>query len=239
MTGADQGIFKMAMLKPGTEEYFQSGEIIAGGDADQLKAAINGFYTSQYKVSPIVTRSFLDSAGDLTTEEAGNVFTVQYIIETPKALSAASVETIMLLYISSTASVDIVYPIDKQLSSPPLSGSFIVECFNTDGNNYASREMSISIDAAGFKNVLEADCSFLSGGISVQKLANNVMGIEFQIDFHGIVGELGQYKLHSAQENPLIGVDLIYIESVVRPFGKTLVWDVIPGDYFYTRETRP
>jgi len=25
----------------------------------------------------------------------------------------------------------------------------------------------------------------------------------------------------------------------VRPFGTSLVWQVIPGDYFYTRESKP
>ena len=31
--GADQNTYKLAFLKPGTQEYWQSGEISAGGDA--------------------------------------------------------------------------------------------------------------------------------------------------------------------------------------------------------------
>jgi hypothetical protein len=32
------------MLKPGTEDFFQSGEIVAGGNAEQFKNAVQGFY---------------------------------------------------------------------------------------------------------------------------------------------------------------------------------------------------
>ena len=70
-----------------------------------------------------------------------------------------------------------------------------------------------SVTAASFKNVLESDCSFLSGNISVTKMtstwATNAMGVEFQINFHGIAGSLGQYELKSGID-PLVGVDLVY-----------------------------
>ena len=40
-------------------------------------------------------------------------------------------------------------------------------------------------------------------------------------------------------DDPLIGVDIYTEESVVRPFGESLLFQVIPGDYFYTREDSP
>lgn len=39
--------------------------------------------------------------------------------------------------------------------------------------------------------------------------------------------------------DPLIGVDVFTTQSIVVPFGESLVWEVIPFDYFYTRETQP
>ena len=54
--------------------------------------------------------------------------------------------------------------------------------------------------------------------------------------FHGINSDIGLYELKSGLD-PLVGVDIVYDSSVVRPFGESLVWHVIPGDYFYTRET--
>jgi hypothetical protein len=44
VVNADQKAFKLNMLKPGSEDFFISGEIIAGGDAEHFKAAINDFY---------------------------------------------------------------------------------------------------------------------------------------------------------------------------------------------------
>lgn len=64
------------------------------------------------------------------------------------------------------------------------------------------------------------------------------MGVEFQLNFHGIEASLGQYELKSGMD-PLVGVDIVFDQSIVRPFAQSLVWDVIPGDYFFTREIQP
>jgi hypothetical protein len=66
----------------------------------------------------------------------------------------------------------------------------------------------------------------------------NAMGVEFQLNFHGIEASLGQYELKSGMD-PLVGVDIVFDQSIVRPFAQSLVWDVIPGDYFFTREIQP
>ena len=213
--GPDQGEFILAMLIPGTEDYVKSGKILAGGDAAQFQAAVNGFYTGKYGVSPIVTRTFLSSDGGATTEDALDIHTVAYAVETPTAIGAPSVENVMVLAITTTASIEIVYPAAFQLSDPPLSGTFFVECYNTDGNSYATRDMDVtSVTASSFKSVLEADCSFLAGKISVTRLtatyaAGNAMGVEFQVNFFGVAGDLGQYRLIPGIEAPIVGVDVV------------------------------
>lgn len=49
VTSPDEGIFALAMLRPGTEglaeDYFQTEDMIAGCTADEFKSKINGFYT--------------------------------------------------------------------------------------------------------------------------------------------------------------------------------------------------
>ena len=143
-----------------------------------------------YGVAPIVTLTFFDEAGTETTEDDPNgVFTWKYIIETPMALESATVETIMFVPITTTATIDIIYPEDDRLSvprlsSPPLSGTFYVACVNTDGSVYATEDMDvITVSENEFKNVLERDCSFLAGKISVSRLKstypNRKMGLEF------------------------------------------------------------
>ena len=98
-----------------------------------------------------MTRLFLTVDGIETTQNASDFAIVQYLVETPVVLSAPSVETIMVALVTSTATVDIVYPVDKQLSSDPLSGSFYVSCYNTDGSMYDTSDMDITtITAATF-----------------------------------------------------------------------------------------
>ena len=68
------------------------------------------------------------------------------------------------------------------------------------------------------------------------------MGMEFRIFFHDVYGSLGQYRLLPVPEygtDPLIGVDIYTTESVIRPFGESLIWEVIPAEYLFTRETEP
>lgn len=75
--------------------------------------------------------------------------------------------------IDTAATVDIIYPNDSRLteprlSTPPLSGSFYVSCYNTDGSKYDTQDIDItSVSANSFKKVLESDCSFLEGKIEV------------------------------------------------------------------------
>ena len=82
----------------------------------------------------------------------------------------------MIIPVSTGATIDIIYPEDPRLaeprlSSPPLSGSFYVSCYNTDGSRYDTQDMDVvTITPRTFKQVLERDCGFLAGKISVSKL---------------------------------------------------------------------
>ena len=47
--------------------FWQSSEIVSGGNADQFKRAIKGFYEGRYGAAPIVTATFFDDSGIETT----------------------------------------------------------------------------------------------------------------------------------------------------------------------------
>lgn len=247
ITNPDNGAFILAMLKPGTDQWIKSGMMTAGGDADSLKEGIKVFHTGLYGVEPIVTMKFVDQHDEEVEQDAPTMLKAVYTIETPTALDGPTVDTIMTIPLSSFSQFDFVYPPEIQLSSPPLSGKFWVECHNTDGNTYATSDIDIrTVTADILKSVLETDCSFLKDKISVQMLtdrhSDRKMGVEFQVFFHGVVGSLEQYKLVAVpdyMDDPLIGVDIYTEESVVRPFGESLLFQIIPGEYLFTRETMP
>lgn len=148
----DDGIFKMAMNKPtNTTAFHKTGAIKANGTPAALLKEINGFYTSQYGVSPVVTKRWLDSDGVETTDGAENVYSSVYTIKVPTALKAPSVDLIILLPISTKSKFTVVYPIEKQLSTPPMKGKFFIECHSPDGKAYATQDMSIwNINAKNF-----------------------------------------------------------------------------------------
>ena len=50
--------------------------------------------------------------------------------------------------------------------------------------------------------------------------------------------ELGQYQLVNYHSS-IVGNEVASAGSIVRPYGRTLRWPVIPGEYFYTVETEP
>lgn len=186
----------------------------------------------------------VDAEGVETTKDMLEIQAHHYIVEVPLAISVPSVESILVASITSGASVEITYPVDKQLSSPPLSGTFYINCYDTDGSMYSTRDIDFqSVTDKIVKNVLQEDCSFLSGKISVEQLTSTwskkAMGFEFQVNFFGVAASLNQYELKSGIDVPLAGVDIVFDQSIVRPFGESLIWHVIPGDYFYTREILP
>ena len=69
-----------------------------------------------------------------------------------------------------------------------------------------------SASETSFKTLLERDCPFLSGKISVSKVTStypdNSMGVEFLINFSGIAGDFNQYSLKPAAD--LAGVNIAY-----------------------------
>ena len=56
----------------------------------------------------------------------------------------------MVLKSSTEAEIEVKAPSEEYgtRSSPPLSGLFWVQCFNTDGNDYATNEMPVDISAS-------------------------------------------------------------------------------------------
>ena len=66
------------------------------------------------------------------------------------------------------------------------------------------------------------------------------MGIEFELDFYGINGELKQYEIFSSNTDPLNNAALLQFGATIsQPYGSTLSWPSIPGELFFTYEETP
>eukprot|EP00354_Favella_ehrenbergii_P006253 CAMPEP_0170454576 /NCGR_PEP_ID=MMETSP0123-20130129/2782_1 /TAXON_ID=182087 /ORGANISM="Favella ehrenbergii, Strain Fehren 1" /LENGTH=74 /DNA_ID=CAMNT_0010717335 /DNA_START=60 /DNA_END=284 /DNA_ORIENTATION=- len=73
----------------------------------------------------------------------------------------------MTVPMSTQSEIQYKFPKEIQLSDPPLSGKYYLECSNTDGKKYATTDIDVTSNAAAVKNLLEKDCAFLKGKIDV------------------------------------------------------------------------
>jgi len=190
-----------------------------------------------------VTLTFKDTSGVEVPEGDATAVSWVYTIEVPTAIEGPSVESIMVVAITTVSEFDFVYSKDLQLSDPPLSGSFYLMCSDTQGNTFATHDLPVSADANAVRHLLESDCPWLKGSIDVQKTskiyASNKMGIEFQVHFHSVMGKLELFEMKSSIDDPLVGVEITFDQEVFRPYGESLIYPVIPAEYFYTYEEKP
>ena len=84
-------------------------------------------------MKPDVTRTYHTDTGVETTEGALDVHSVRYTIVTPIAIDGPSVEEIIVAKDTTTATIEIIYPTEKQTSDPPISGSFYVRAYDEAG----------------------------------------------------------------------------------------------------------
>ena len=161
----------------------------------------------------------------------------------PTAITDASVTQINTISMTTKSKIEIKYPKDLQLSDPPISGKYYLECSNLDGKTYQTNDIDVNSNEGDVQRLLENDCSFLRGKIKVHRLeetyASTKVGVEFRVDFFGMPGSLKLYRIKSSPVAPLEGKNLKYDRKETRPFGQSIVYKVIPPDYFYTIEEKP
>jgi hypothetical protein len=239
----DQGKIVLMYLDPRNDKFIKSGAITAGCSAAEMRAAIKGYYEKIYKQAPSVTLSYQDAAGKDVPYGDAALNAYVYKVELQTAISEPSVTQITTVAITSKSKVEIKYPSDLQLSDPPISGKYYLKCSNTDGATYATNDIDIKSDARAVQRLLESNCSFLKGKITVRQrydtFPTNKMGVEFEIDFHGVKGSLKVYEAKTSPAEPLEGKNIVFAQKQTRDFGKSLVYKLIPPEYFYTIEESP
>ena len=172
-------------------EFVQSETIMVGCSETEMKNAIKAYYADRFSVNPNVALTYFDSAGAETTSDGADILTYVYTVTVPRPISQASVGTIVFVSLGTLSTVDFTYPADLQLSDPPISGMFYINCADLDGDMYATTDMDIvSASAADFQAILENDCSFVRGLIEVERITDTYsdrnIGVEFQIRFNDV-----------------------------------------------------
>jgi len=143
----------------------------------------------------------------------------------------------------TTASISVTPPPRGQMSSAPFNGTFTVTC--TD--NFNAAYTSVEIDYASNANTIEyklQSIPFLVDNIEVVddgRFAYAENGISFIIHFTGLDYEVPLCSIApSSGEYPLTGGDAqTQNVSMIRPFGESLFFEVIPMEMLNTDEQTP
>lgn len=75
------------MLKPGTEEYFRTGEVTANGDSTHFLNNIKGFYKQTTGLNPEVTRELFDVDGNVLPETSTDFVSQTISVKATKLLN--------------------------------------------------------------------------------------------------------------------------------------------------------
>lgn len=97
--------------------------------AATIKAGVKAFYSESYGSDITVDVTMYNSTGNVTTNATESVKNV-YNITMKKLIGAPSTSSISIIKTTTKSNVTIEYPSEVQLSSPPMSGNFKIQCID-------------------------------------------------------------------------------------------------------------
>ena len=119
------------MYQDPNNEWFKTDPIKDTCTGAEMAAAIKGYYSKFFGAVPTVAKKYINYEMKETVEtDTENIMEVRYVIELPKAITTPTVNNIMVVSLGSRAELTFSYPKDVQLSDPPLSGEWYIECYN-------------------------------------------------------------------------------------------------------------
>lgn len=238
VTAADGGTYRLYFLKENLE-YFRTAEIVSGTSANEMRNKIKGYYKNQFGVDPLV--SLECELADLSrTADCSNPNVTQhlYTITVPKSISRPSNINVFAVQNTTAADVEYIYP--TQLSNPPLSGAYNIECYDTAGNPYLTDDIPYHSDNGAVYGKLVEACPWLRDSVDVwnnRDYQHNVDGLDFILYFRNVKGPMGQFMIHSSTNNPLVGTGMTIEALTIDTYGPNIYYDVLPFEQLFTFDT--
>jgi hypothetical protein len=132
ITKPDAGTFVINIQNPLNNKLWTSKAISTSATGGEFGNAISGYYSSVWGASISVSRTMYDLTDSIVTDVILSVKSV-YEIVVHKSLSQASTNYASFARVSTQATFEMKYPTDVQLSTPPISGSFLITCTLPNG----------------------------------------------------------------------------------------------------------
>lgn len=123
----DGGNFILNIQNPKTNQMWASDQISTKSGTWPLTVAIQNFYYSTWGIGVAVNLIMYDVNNIVTTSSKLGVKYV-YTVNVGKSIPSASTNNILVQKVSTKSTITIGLPVNVQLSSPPLKGSFKITC---------------------------------------------------------------------------------------------------------------
>jgi hypothetical protein len=210
--------------------------------AATIKEGVKAFYSKSYGSDITVDVTMYNSTGNVTTNATESVKNV-YNITMKKLIGAPSTSSISIIKTTTKSNVTIEYPSEVQLSSPPMSGHFKIQCIDELG--FASTSLAIAYNSgtSTIMSRIQEGCAKLYDKITVSHgdmstLAYYENGRNLTIDFSGLAADPGPFSIIDDTDTPLTG-NITKFNETNRPFSTNLWYNPIPFEMLKTYETEP
>ena len=238
----DDGKYLLSFVNPETLGMTTSAQMPANADPATVQSGVQAFYADAYASGVTVELTMYDADGAVTTEAADSVKNV-YDLKMTKLIASESVTKIYVAKTTTSATISIEYPSEVQLSTAPISGSFVVRCVDEAGLESSSQAISFSEGASVIQERIEQGCAKLYDKITVSDADLTTLpyaenGRNISLSFDGLTVDTGQFYIVSDTETPLTG-NVTYFQGTSIPYGQNLWYDPIPFEMLKTYETLP
>lgn len=205
--------------------------------------AVKGYYSSVFSAGLILNFVSYDATGTVTTDPMKVAKTMITFICT-RSISMPSTSQISIKKISTASNFVVTLPKNVQLSVPPMSGSYRIQCVMPDGSSNVTGDIGMWNSTSFIDNAIVAACPFYREKLQVFEGYTAVQfpddGRDIFVRFLGLNMEVPQFQLLSSPTDPLVGNNLVLNATTFVPYNETSIfYEPIPFEFLYTNETSP
>lgn len=157
-------------------------------------------------------------------------------------IDSESTSSIIVAKTTTKSSVVAEAPSKVMLSSTPFGGKYKIKCTSKTGAISFSDEISWHhwSTAVGLRvfwgcSQVNDKIQFTEGGKYVYKQN----GVSFFVDFEGLNYDVEKLEIVPVEEYPMLGTNVTFNTTVLRPYGTNLFYEPIPFEMLKTFETKP
>jgi hypothetical protein len=135
-------------------------------------------------------------------------------------------------------------PKNVQLSSPPITGSYRIKCFNPDGSQNTTVDIGMWNSSALINTAIINSCPFYRDKLQIFDGYSHVVypedGRDIYIRFIGLNMDIPQFQVISSPDDPLIANKAVLNSTTFIDYNTSnIFYEPVPFEFLYTNEKSP